>query len=130
RRAVPGADSPTASPVTSASSSGFLLPAEDGIRARNVTGVQTCALPIFGIALAGTLPIDLTAGTMLQPAGILLLAGLAGSALSLQIGRASCRERASGGAGAPAPRRRPPQTGKRAGRATPARPRPSSGAPR
>src|SRR5207249_8010032 len=24
----------------------FFLPAEDGIRARNVTGVQTCALPI------------------------------------------------------------------------------------
>ena len=39
---------------------------------------------VVGIALAGTLPIDLTAGTMLQPAGILLLAGLAGSALSLR----------------------------------------------
>src|SRR5699024_12865487 len=25
----------------------FLFQAEDGIRARNVTGVQTCALPIF-----------------------------------------------------------------------------------
>src|SRR5699024_1868349 len=36
-----------------------------------------------GIAVAGTLPIDLTAGTTLQPAGILLLAGPAGSAHSL-----------------------------------------------
>src|SRR5438067_10245895 len=26
----------------------FVFQAEDGIRARNVTGVQTCALPIFG----------------------------------------------------------------------------------
>src|SRR5699024_2459704 len=26
----------------------FFLQAEDGIRDRNVTGVQTCALPIFG----------------------------------------------------------------------------------
>src|SRR6266513_2458886 len=26
----------------------FFFPAEDGIRYRNVTGVQTCALPIFG----------------------------------------------------------------------------------
>src|SRR5207249_9496299 len=25
----------------------FYLPAEDGIRCRNVTGVQTCALPIY-----------------------------------------------------------------------------------
>src|SRR5699024_11818429 len=27
----------------------FLLQAEDGIRDRNVTGVQTCALPILGL---------------------------------------------------------------------------------
>src|SRR5699024_11871377 len=30
-----------------ASCSNFVFQAEDGIRARNVTGVQTCALPIF-----------------------------------------------------------------------------------
>src|SRR5699024_11560729 len=28
----------------------FFFQAEDGIRDRNVTGVQTCALPIYGIA--------------------------------------------------------------------------------
>src|SRR5437868_14933721 len=28
----------------------FFFPAEDGIRSRNVTGVQTCALPIFPLA--------------------------------------------------------------------------------
>src|SRR5699024_11569590 len=27
----------------------FLIQAEDGIRDRNVTGVQTCALPIYGL---------------------------------------------------------------------------------
>src|SRR5207249_5359335 len=29
----------------------FFFQAEDGIRDRNVTGVQTCALPIFGFLL-------------------------------------------------------------------------------
>src|SRR5699024_11921954 len=29
----------------------FFFQAEDGIRDRNVTGVQTCALPIYGIEL-------------------------------------------------------------------------------
>src|SRR5699024_12008005 len=36
----------------------FLLQAEDGIRDRNVTGVQTCALPIFarsGVVACSTL---------------------------------------------------------------------------
>src|SRR5699024_11900622 len=37
-----------------ARSSSFLFQAEDGIRDRNVTGVQTCALPICG--LAGAVP--------------------------------------------------------------------------
>src|SRR5699024_4237646 len=32
---------------------GFLYQAEDGIRARNVTGVQTCALPIWRIPAIG-----------------------------------------------------------------------------
>src|SRR5437868_15183038 len=30
----------------------FFFQAEDGIRDRNVTGVQTCALPIFGAAMS------------------------------------------------------------------------------
>src|SRR6266516_2019327 len=32
-----------------AKSTFFFFPAEDGIRDRTVTGVQTCALPIFGL---------------------------------------------------------------------------------
>src|SRR5699024_11266912 len=32
----------------------FFFQAEDGIRDRNVTGVQTCALPIYGVLLSGT----------------------------------------------------------------------------
>src|SRR5207249_9643334 len=31
----------------------FFFQAEDGIRDRNVTGVQTCALPIYAFAVAG-----------------------------------------------------------------------------
>src|SRR5699024_12017447 len=31
----------------------FFFQAEDGIRDRNVTGVQTCALPIFAVTIAG-----------------------------------------------------------------------------
>src|SRR5699024_11247279 len=31
---------------------------EDGIRARNVTGVQTCALPIFLLELSQTFDLD------------------------------------------------------------------------
>src|SRR5207249_6171430 len=39
----------------------FFFQAEDGIRDRNVTGVQTCALPISWIATRGH-SISLTAG--------------------------------------------------------------------
>src|SRR5699024_12105109 len=49
----------------------FFFQAEDGIRDRNVTGVQTCALPIFdvrnGLSLTKTLNvtnIDTTAPTV------------------------------------------------------------------
>src|SRR5699024_12237949 len=34
----------------------FLFHAEDGIRYRNVTGVQTCALPISGCCAQAALP--------------------------------------------------------------------------
>src|SRR5690625_7215887 len=54
--------------------------AEDGIRDGHVTGVQTCALPIFGIGASHELR-----GDRLQP----VLEG-GGDA---EIGRASCRER-------------------------------------
>src|SRR5437868_8145079 len=36
----------------------FFFQAEDGIRDRNVTGVQTCALPIFGAHEAGGVWLD------------------------------------------------------------------------
>src|SRR5699024_11330011 len=90
--------------------------AEDGIRYRNVTGVQTCALPIRGSQPAGgegggvRLPSDeLLAGKLHNHAAVrgggdeavVLLGGDAGHGLEpvgevgspLQIGRASCRER-------------------------------------
>src|SRR5699024_12097808 len=44
----------------------------DGIRDRNVTGVQTCALPIFGAALAGSMLLALP-----RPRTASVLAGLA-----------------------------------------------------
>src|SRR5699024_11835796 len=88
----------------------FFFQAEDGIRDRNVTGVQTCALPIFG---------QLAHGEYSSVAGRLLLAAdllreqqapqfsggfsarppdLSGQLLEhteelAEIGRASCRER-------------------------------------
>src|SRR5699024_12054943 len=37
----------------------FFFQAEDGIRDRNVTGVQTCALPICPLALAQVVPCRL-----------------------------------------------------------------------
>src|SRR5207248_4450385 len=93
---------------------------EDGIRDRTVTGVQTCALPIFGGELSvepgaiefGDVPIGVTATQRLtirnHGAGSVALfaprlEGAAGEELVLeesledcggkQIGRASCRER-------------------------------------
>src|SRR6266511_4903029 len=55
----------------------FFFQAEDGIRDFHVTGVQTCALPISGVAV-------LAHGQCDQPRR--------GDPLS-EIGRASCRER-------------------------------------
>src|SRR5207245_3908677 len=70
----------------------FFFQAEDGIRDATVTGVQTCALPIFaqrrktlGNALAGGL--GLASDTVRR--------GLAAAG----IGRASCRERGEIGVG-------------------------------
>src|SRR5256885_8368278 len=39
----------------------FFFQAEDGIRDYKVTGVQTCALPIFGQSLLGVLRAELSA---------------------------------------------------------------------
>src|SRR5207248_4725828 len=90
--------------------------AEDGIRYRTVTGVQTCALPIFllgsavGALTTSALPAEaLHAWGWRLPFLVGLLVGLAGlyirrqipeppaaatpTASPVQIGRASCRER-------------------------------------
>src|SRR5256886_6829484 len=86
----------------------FFFEAEDGIRDLTVTGVQTCALPIWSIALErrletaeATVPV-IGAGYV----GLPLALALAGSGYRLwaldvdpakvgvlKIGRASCRER-------------------------------------
>src|SRR5699024_11330933 len=73
----------------------FFFQAEDGIRYRNVTGVQTCALPISpplrGPTLQGEVarvghPAVRVFGV--EPQALLARAGD-------EIGRASCRERVS-----------------------------------
>src|SRR5437667_1179561 len=87
----------------------FFFQAEDGIRDRDVTGVQTCALPIFHQPRprrgSGRMPAAPPAGTRRRPARggrwaarDALPAGPRGpgrppGAQGRQIGRASCRER-------------------------------------
>src|SRR5581483_12159914 len=58
----------------------FFFQAEDGIRDIGVTGVQTCALPIYITAI--TAPTKLAPRLPFKTCGRIL-----------QIGRASCRER-------------------------------------
>src|SRR5207249_9704053 len=92
---------------------------EDGIRDRNVTGVQTCALPIFPVEVphcyrcrvtphaevggapegAGAVPQQdgYAVGGVVAQSQVLLavpveVPHLHGSGVSAQIGRASCRE--------------------------------------
>src|SRR5699024_11259717 len=89
----------------------FLFQAEDGIRDRNVTGVQTCALPIWGIGPVGDglQPLGPVLGRdiVLLPWIVAPFGGLSvhdlrtGGTARLgqpgvhehEIGRASCRER-------------------------------------
>src|SRR5262249_57943399 len=96
----------------------FFFQAEDGIRDWSVTGVQTCALPIYLVAEADTekrCPARHPADHIHRDAGVGGLTGARGDhdgggveALDLverhliEIGRASCRERGgiSGGGGA------------------------------
>src|SRR5207248_4596810 len=78
----------------------FFFQAEDGIRDRTVTGVQTCALPIY---LDGWRARDAShrGRAALQPAGRSPARSDARCySAALEIGRASCRERVemSGGA--------------------------------
>src|SRR5699024_11803546 len=81
--------------------------AEAGIRDRNVTGVQTCALPILGLlrragGVAGAVPSgqggglgrSVGAGVVgVLPVGLGILAVERVGRIVVEIGRASCRER-------------------------------------
>src|SRR5699024_11506012 len=93
----------------------FFFQAEDGIRDRNVTGVQTCALPILlselhGLVLElGMTPLVETHSAAELETALEIGAQLVGvNARDLktfeldreQIGRASCRERGEGSGGA------------------------------
>src|SRR5207249_7522091 len=84
----------------------FFFQAEDGIRDRNVTGVQTCALPILGwsrgIGRRGCLQGPSPAGGAVPLPGCLgahhlylrsLVSDHESRKRSREIGRASCRER-------------------------------------
>src|SRR5256885_13255628 len=86
----------------------FFFQAEDGIRDYKVTGVQTCALPIFGAQKSaegcvrhGAAPLANRSGACtlrLQTAPEYLLAcyhipPASGDEAACEIGRASCRER-------------------------------------
>src|SRR5699024_11479347 len=78
----------------------FFFQAEDGIRDRNVTGVQTCALPIFSSTVSTEDPIlqfTLVRQDAERHVLVLRISHAQYDALSLpllfKIGRASCRER-------------------------------------
>src|SRR5437868_14866630 len=72
----------------------FFFQAEDGIRDRNVTGVQTCALPISATSRPSVALVRWPDGREVAATGV--VEGV------IEIGRASCRERVeiSGVAGA------------------------------
>src|SRR5688500_19934620 len=77
----------------------FFFQAEDGIRDYKVTGVQTCALPIYRVTIdsrdaRGGEPVpELLLHLLRAEAGLLQVRRGALAALFRQIGRASCRER-------------------------------------
>src|SRR5699024_11275275 len=82
----------------------FFFQAEDGIRDRNVTGVQTCALPIYNgseflnhgvVGWAGDLGIYFTRGRPYTKNDQATIESKNGH-LVRKIGRASCRERGEG----------------------------------
>src|SRR6266705_2572481 len=54
----------------------FFFQAEDGIRDRTVTGVQTCALPIFAVASFAGLGILIATVTLVTKRGELLVTGI------------------------------------------------------
>src|SRR5699024_11750172 len=96
----------------------FFFQAEDGIRDRNVTGVQTCALPISpDVAASITGKVSKKAYSRFTTSRKKLTGAISGSAIlkkrrigpapsmaaasinEREIGRASCRERVESGGG-------------------------------
>src|SRR5207237_1594459 len=82
----------------------FVFQAEDGIRDSSVTGVQTCALPIFAITasmikvaiislLGWPTRIHVEIAVMATIAAIAFRTMAYQPVIPTQIGRASCRER-------------------------------------
>src|SRR5438309_11886219 len=73
----------------------FFFQAEDGIRDGTVTGVQTCALPIFAwnASVNGGVLVYITAFPSYQRSGWHVYGGTSAASPQLEIGRASCRER-------------------------------------
>src|SRR5256885_11915025 len=87
----------------------FFFQAEDGIRDYKVTGVQTCALPIWPAGLASAVygaseGLEVLLLETYSPGGqagsssrienyLGFPTGISGNELAGQIGRASCRER-------------------------------------
>src|SRR5690349_24935683 len=75
----------------------FFFQAEDGIRDLYVTGVQTCALPIWGrmaqVTADDDLPVGLAAAEPLGDTGRPENESVFTVVLAGEIGRASCRER-------------------------------------
>src|SRR5436305_14338588 len=75
---------------------GFFFQAEDGIRDADVTGVQTCALPISEVSRGLTTLVDLSAArrTLASPSSLSLpQSPFEAASAQAEIGRASCRER-------------------------------------
>src|SRR5207248_5936075 len=95
----------------------FFFQAEDGIRDRTVTGVQTCALPIFVVSVTADLTKRIKAGQIVKEIAPIVGGGGGGRpdfaeaggkhpekidemlAATEEIGRASCRERGESGGG-------------------------------
>src|SRR5205823_10537277 len=90
----------------------FFFQAEDGIRDKLVTGVQTCALPISCSAQPVRSPLRDDLGVPVPTSGDLtgwaeqgVLLPIVGNLISnaiivgIEIGRASCRERVQGAGG-------------------------------